>query len=54
MELVEVHSWGSDVEDVTPNDVKWGYYCPRLVDHLELMPFEVSTSFGLGIECNWS
>jgi hypothetical protein len=50
MELVEAHSWGPDVEDVTPNDVKWGYYCRRLVDHLQLRPFDVLTSSGLEIE----
>jgi hypothetical protein len=44
MELVDVHFGEPDVEDVTPNDVDWGYYCPRLVDHLELRPFEVLTS----------
>jgi hypothetical protein len=50
MELFEVRSWELDVEDVEPNDVKWGYYCPRLVDHLKLRPFDVSTSSSLEIE----
>jgi hypothetical protein len=34
-----------NVEDTTPNDVEGGYYCPRLVDHSELKPLNVSTSF---------
>jgi hypothetical protein len=38
------------VEDTTPNDVEWGYYCPKLMDHLELKPLEVSTSYGPKIE----
>jgi hypothetical protein len=33
MELVDAHSSEPDVEDVTPHDVEWGYYCPGLVDH---------------------
>jgi len=40
----DVHYSEPDVEDVALNDVKWGYYCPKLVDHLELRPLEVSTS----------
>jgi hypothetical protein len=49
MELVEARSWEPNVEDVTPNDVERGYYY-ILVDHLELRPFDVSTSSGLEIE----
>jgi hypothetical protein len=44
MELVDVCSNEPGVEDATPNDVKRGYYCIGLVDHLELRPFDVSTS----------
>jgi hypothetical protein len=50
MELIEARSCKPDVEDVTPNDVEWGYYCLRLVDDLELRPFDVSTSSSLEIE----
>jgi hypothetical protein len=44
MESVDVCFGEPYVEDVAPNDVEWGYYCPRLVDHSELKPFEVLTS----------
>jgi hypothetical protein len=44
MESIDAHSSEPSVEDITPNDVKWGYYCPRLMDHSELKPFDVLTS----------
>ncbi len=44
MESVDAHSSEPGVEDATLNDVEGGYYCHRLVDHLELRPFDVSTS----------
>jgi hypothetical protein len=50
MELVDAHFSEPGVEDAIPNDVKWGYYCPRLVDHSKLKPIEVLTSFGPEIE----
>jgi hypothetical protein len=50
MELVDACSSELDVEDATPNDVEWGYYCPRLVDHSKLKPIEVLTSFSPEIE----
>jgi hypothetical protein len=50
MELVEVHPNEPNVEDSTLNDVEQGYYCPRLVDHLELRSLDVSTSSSLKIE----
>jgi hypothetical protein len=50
MELVNACSSELDVEDVAPNDVEQVYYYPRLVDHLELRPIEISTSFGPEIE----
>jgi hypothetical protein len=50
MESVNARSNELSVEDVTPIDVKWRYYCPRLVDHLELRPLDVLTSSSLEIE----
>jgi hypothetical protein len=50
MELVNACSSEPSVENVAPNDVEQVYYYPRLVDHLELRPIEISTSFGLEIE----
>lgn len=50
MESVDVFFSKPNVEDVTPNDIEKGYYCPRLVDHLELRPLEISTSSSLEIE----
>jgi hypothetical protein len=50
MQSVDVCFGEPDVEDVTPNDVEQGYYCPRLLDHSELKPLEVSTSSGPKIE----
>ncbi len=44
-ESVDVCSSEPGVEDATPNDVEWGYYCLGLVDHSELKPFDVLTSF---------
>lgn len=45
MELVDGRSREFNVEDITPNDVEWGYYYPELVDHLELRALDVLTSF---------
>jgi hypothetical protein len=45
MELVNVRSSELGVEDTTPNDVERAYYCLGLVDHLELRPLDVLTSF---------
>jgi hypothetical protein len=45
MVLVDACSSELDVEDATRNDVEGGYYCSRLVDHSELKPIDVSTSF---------
>jgi len=50
MELVNACSSEPGVEDVTPNDVEHVYYYPRLVDHLEMKPIEISTSFSPKIE----
>jgi len=44
MGSVDACSSEPSVEDATPNDVEGGYYCPSLVDHLELKPFDVLTS----------
>jgi hypothetical protein len=44
MELVDACSSEPNVEDASTNDVKQGHYCPGLVDHLELKPFDVLTS----------
>jgi hypothetical protein len=54
MESIDVHSNEPGVEDVAPNDVKQGYYCPRLMGHLELRPLDVSTTSNPKIEHNWS
>jgi hypothetical protein len=43
MESIDVHFNEPGVEDVTPNDIEQGYYCPRLMGHLELRPLDVST-----------
>jgi hypothetical protein len=50
MESVDVCSSEPNVEDVALNDVEGGYHCHRLVDHLELKPFDVSTSFHPKVE----
>jgi hypothetical protein len=50
MELVNACSSEPGVEDVAPNDVEHVYYYPRLVDHLEMKPIEISTSFSPKIE----
>jgi hypothetical protein len=44
MESVDVYSSELDVENAALNDVKGGYYCRKLVDHLELKPYDVCTS----------
>jgi hypothetical protein len=45
MESVDARSSELGVEDITPNDVERGYYCTKLVDHLELRALHVLTSF---------
>lgn len=45
MESIDVHSSALNVKDVTPHDVELGYYCPRPVDHLEVNPFHILTSY---------
>ncbi len=45
MELVDVRFNEPNVEDGALNDVKGGYYCRKLMDHSELRPFDVWTSF---------
>jgi hypothetical protein len=47
MELLNVHSSELNVEDVAPNDEERGYCCLGLVDHSELKPLDVLTSFCL-------
>jgi len=44
MKLVDVRSNALGVEDITLHDVELGYFCLRLVDHLEVNPFHVFTS----------
>jgi hypothetical protein len=44
MELVSVCSNALNVEDVTLHDVEPRYFCPRLVEHLEVKPLHVFTS----------
>ncbi len=54
MESVDVRFSKPSVVDTTPNDVEWGYYCPKLVDHLELKPLKVSTSSSPKIETQFA
>jgi hypothetical protein len=50
MESVDARFSEPSVEVTTPNAIEQGYYYLGLVDHLELMPLEVSTSSSLEIE----
>jgi hypothetical protein len=50
MELVDVCFSKPGVAYTSLNDVERGYYCPELVDHLELRPFEVLMSSSPEIE----
>jgi hypothetical protein len=54
MESVDVRFSKPGVANTTPNDVKWGYYYPKLVDHLELKSLEVSTSSSPKIETQFA
>lgn len=47
MELIHGRSTTPGVEDATSHDVKLGYYYLGLVDHSELNPLHVLTSFCL-------
>jgi len=44
MELVDARSNAFGVEDITLHDVEPKYFCPRLVEHLEVNPLHVFTS----------